>query len=260
MTKVPGLKAALDWITTIPTLLAFAVTLIAGDLLLRVARLFGDRSMEIAAGFVQRTLISCFRISGTKIDVDRHPDVRPGCGYIFLSNHQSLFDIPIFGGLLFSNFPKYVAKLELGRWIPLVSYNLRRGGNALIDRNDRRKAIADIRQFGETCQSRGVSAVIFPEGSRSRDGMLKPFRSAGSTTLLESAPDLPVVPTAIDGSWRLLENRLFPIPFGTRIRVEFGAPILRNAGENAAEILAEARDRIAASLESWRTAPEGTAA
>ena len=54
-----------------------------------------------------------------------------------VSNHQSMFDIVVIGGVLFTNYPKYVAKKELGRWLPSISLNLRRGGNALIDRKDR---------------------------------------------------------------------------------------------------------------------------
>jgi len=253
-------RTTLDWITTIPTLVAFGATLVVGDVAMRISRLFGPHPMEVTAGFAQRALIMCFRISGTRITVDRDPDVKRGQGYIFLSNHQSLFDIPIFGGLLFSNYPKYVAKRELGKWIPLVSYNLRRGGNAVIDRANRVQAVQAIKDLGAACQERGVSAVMFPEGSRSRDGALKQFRSSGTRALLQSAPELAVVPTAIDGSWRLLEHKMMPIPFGTKIRVRFCEPITRAVGESTSEIIAESRDCIAASLEQWRTVADGTPA
>lgn len=255
-----ALRSSLDWITTIPTLVAFGATLVVGDVALRVARLFGPHPMEVTAGIAQRTLIMCFRLSGTSIAVERHPDVEHKRGYIFLSNHQSLFDIPIFGGLLFNNYPKYVAKRELGKWIPLVSYNLRRGGNTLIDRANRVQAVQAIKELGSSCQERGVSAVMFPEGSRSRDGALKIFRSSGTRALLQSAPELPVVPTAIDGSWRLLKNKMMPIPFGTKIRVRFCAPIARSGAENTGEILNETRDRIAASLDQWRAVGDATPA
>ena len=246
------LRSIRDWATTIPTLAAFALTFLFGDIAIRFARLFGLHPMEVTAGAVQRVLLSCFRLSGARINVERHPEVLAKRPYIFLSNHQSLLDIPIFGGLLFSNYPKYIAKIELAKRIPLVSYNLRRGGNAIIDRSGGRQAIRVIRDFGKTCQRRGVSPVICPEGSRSRDGRLKEFKPGGTAALLKAAPDLPVVPTTIDGSWVLLKNKLFPIPFGTRINVRFGAPIDRKSGENATEILDETRERIAATLESWR--------
>ena len=89
---------AVDWITTIPMLIAFGTTLVLGDIAARIARLFGMRPMEVAIGAAQRVLIWTFRISGVRLTIDRHPGVLPGKGYIFLSNHQSLFDVPIFGG------------------------------------------------------------------------------------------------------------------------------------------------------------------
>lgn len=246
------LRSILDWATTIPTLIAFGLTLLFGDVAIRIARLFGLHPMEVTVGAVQRVLLWCFRLSGARIMVERHPEVERKSAYIFLSNHQSLLDVPIFGGILFSNYPKYIAKAELAKWIPLVSYNLKRGGNAIIDRASGTDAIRVIRSFGRVCQERGVSPVIFPEGTRSRDGRLQEFKSGGTAALLRAAPDMPIVPTAIDGSWKLLSHRLFPIPFGTRINVRFGAPILRKAGDNAQEVLDETRSRIADSLDAWR--------
>ena len=75
--------------------------------------------------------------------MEEPPEIANGEAYIMVSNHQSMLDVPIFGGLLMRTFPKYIAKTELGRWIPSVSLNLTRGGNALIDRNDARQAGGD---------------------------------------------------------------------------------------------------------------------
>ena len=147
--------------------------------------------------------------------------MQPRSGYIVVSNHQSMFDVPIFGGLLFSNYPKYISKRELGRWLPSVSFNLTHGGNALIDRNDPRQAREAIRELGEAAERRNVAVVIFPEGSRSRDGQLRPFKLGGLSELIAAAPSLPIIPTTIDGSWELLRYKLFPVPFGTRVRVRF---------------------------------------
>jgi 1-acyl-sn-glycerol-3-phosphate acyltransferase len=157
-----------DWIVTIPFLLAFGATLLVFDPLQRVARLFGQRPQELVAGALQVALIQVFKIAGTTLEVERSPKVEPSKPYLFISNHQSLFDIPIFGGLLFSNFPKYVSKAELAKGIPSISYNLRRGGNALIDRGDRDQATEAIRALGRQVCERGVSAVLFPEGTRAR--------------------------------------------------------------------------------------------
>jgi 1-acyl-sn-glycerol-3-phosphate acyltransferase len=251
----PGVAARprlVDWIFTLPFLLAFGAVLAIFDPLQRIARLFGSRPHEIVAGLLQVSLVGAFRLCGTRLAVERAPGVRPWTPYILVANHQSMFDIPIFGAELFSNFPKYVAKHTLARWIPSISYNLRRGGNALIDRGDRGQAVDAIRELGERAEKRGVSAVIYPEGTRSRAGELKPFKPAGMYALLEAAPSLAVVPVTIDESWRLLGHNLLPAPFGVRIRVRIGEPIPRSPGEDRTQIVEQARREIEATLLRWR--------
>ncbi len=205
-------------------------------------------------GIMQRVLLVVFRVGGTRLHIERSDQILPRTGYILVSNHQSLFDVPIFGGLLFSNYPKYVSKKELGRWLPSVSFNLTHGGNALIDRKDPVQARAAIRELGEAAEQRNVAVVIFPEGTRSRDGRLKSFRVGGLKELLDAAPSLPVVPTTIDGAWKLLRNKLFPIPFGTKVRVRFSEPLQRIADEDPAELLNRAREVIEGTLTEWRSA------
>lgn len=245
------LRLVRDWAATIPTLVAFGATLAVGDLVLRLSRLFGLRPMEWAVGYLQRALIGCFRISGMRLEVEGSSNLQPGTGYVIVANHQSIFDIPLIGGTLLTNFPKYVSKAELGRGIPLVSYNLRRGGNCLIDRSDARGAMRTIKAFGAECQERGVAAVIFPEGSRSRDGRLKEFKVGGTATLMAGAERLPIVPAVIDGSWRLLTHKMFPIPFGTRVRIRFLDPIDRSPDEDRTELVGRCRTEIAATLDAW---------
>lgn len=242
----------LDWVFTVPFLMAFGATLLVFDLPQRIARLFGQRPQEIVAGYLQVALVWVFRLAGTRLCVERSPRVLEDGSYLFISNHQSLFDIPIFGAVLFSNFPKYVSKRELASWIPSISYNLRRGGNALIDRGDRAQATEAIRALGRQVCERGVSAVLYPEGTRARHGELASFKPAGARALLESAPEVPVVPITIDESWRLLRFNLMPVPFGTRIRMHIGEPIERRPEEDPIALLAEVRRRIEEDLESWR--------
>jgi 1-acyl-sn-glycerol-3-phosphate acyltransferase len=209
-----------DWVFSLPFLAAFGLVLVVFDPLQRVARLFGPRPHEIVAGLLQASL---------------------------------LFDIPILGALLFSNFPKYVSKRELARWIPSISYNLRRGGNAIIDRGDRAQAERAIRALGARAQKRRVSVVIYPEGTRARTGELGRFRHAGTLALLEAAPRLAVVPVAIDGSWRLLCHNLTPVPFGVRIRLRFGHPIPRGEADDDPVIFERARAEIEDTLRLWRS-------
>jgi len=249
------MKRIRDWFFTIPALIGIGGTLVLFEILGRLSLLRGLSSFERTMTTLQRVLLKAFGIAGTSISVKGADNLEPDAGYILISNHQSLLDIPILGGLLSSNIPKFIAKQELARRIPSVSLYLNKGGNGVIDRRDRDQALDIIAEVGREAQRRRVSVVIFPEGTRSRDGTLGAFRSAGAKALLEAAPNLPIIPTAIDGSWRVMENNFLPIPYGTKVRVRFGEPIARHVGEDPAKVIAECRNWIEGTLEEWRVSP-----
>ena len=242
----------IDWLVTVPFLALFGLILLAFDLPQRVARLFGPRPQEIVAGALQVALTWAIRVPGARISTERSPRVLPHHSYLILANHQSMFDIPILGAELFTNYLKYVSKRELGRWLPSISYNLRRGGNALIERGDRQQATRAIRELGAAVTQRGVSAVLYPEGTRARQGKLGRFKTAGALALLAAAPAVPIVPAGIDGPWRLLRVNLCPAPFGTEIRVRLGDPIERSPDEDRLALLKQVREQISETLETWR--------
>lgn len=252
------MRAVRTWVTSVVTMLVFGLMLGVFHVIGLVARLFGLRPFEWTMGALQRTLLWVFRISNISIDVEKHPTVAATDSLIFISNHQSMYDVPIFGGLLFDKYPKYVAKKELARWIPSISLNLRRGGNALIDRKDREQAIRAIKELGASITTRGTSVVLFPEGSRARDGKMRRFKAAGAVTLMEAAPTVAVVPTVIEGSWRVFKNNLLPIPWGERVRVRFCEPIERRSDEDLRGVLKQAEQTIRETLEEWRS-ESGTA-
>ncbi len=254
------MHAFASWLSTLVFLPVFGLVLVVFDVAQRVARLFGQRPQEYVAGALQVALVAAFRLCDTRLVVERSPHVRPWTSYVIVSNHQSMFDIPILGTLFFRNFPKYVSKRSLGRWIPSVSYNLRRGGHVLIDRADAPSALAAIRELGARVREGRASATIFPEGTRARHGALGAFRPAGTLALLAEAPDVPVVPVTIDESWRLLRHGFLPVPFGVRVRVRVGDPIPRTPGEDPRRLLERARDEIAATLARWRTSGHARAA
>jgi 1-acyl-sn-glycerol-3-phosphate acyltransferase len=239
-------RRILQWVLTIPFWVAFGLCLLVFDIAGRLVRPFSLRAFEIVMAALQRSLVAVFSILGTRIEIERDPAIRPHTGYAIISNHQSLIDIVLIGGMLFTNFPKYVAKKELGKGIPSISLNLKHGGNALIDRNDRMQSIRAITDMAKTAQARNVSV---PEGTRSRDGALGDFKPAGSQALLRAADRLPVVPTAIDGSWRL--HRLWPAPVGQRVRIRFGPPIERSVGDEKA-LTEAAHAFIASALADWK--------
>lgn len=247
------MKRLLDWVFTLAFLPVFGLVMVVFDVLQRLALPLGARPHEIVVGLLQWHLVQALRVCGTRFAIERSAKVRPHTPYILVANHQSMFDIPIVSASLFSNFLKYVAKKELTRGIPSVSFNLRHGGHALIDRADRGQALAAIHELGARSQARGVSVLIYPEGTRARDGAVKEFKPAGTLELLAAAPALPVVPVAVDGCWLLVRNRLRPVPFGTRVRVRIGDPLERRPDEDAAGLLRQVEAEIRATIEAWRS-------
>lgn len=134
-----------------------------------------------------------------------------GKSLIFVSNHQSMYDIPPMIWKFRKHHPKFVAKKELQHGIPSVSFNLRHGGAALIDRKNPEQAIAELKRFTDHLRAYKWSAVIFPEGTRSRDGVPKKFAVGGLKTLTEKLPDALLVPVSINHSWKLVQYGMFPL-------------------------------------------------
>ena len=171
------------------------------------------KSVDILNFLIMKSLL----ILGTKISFrcfEKLPKERP---IILISNHQSMFDIPPIIWGFRTHHPKFISKIELGKNIPSVSYNLRHGGSILIDRKKRLQAAREIEKLGRYIENNHYTASIFPEGTRTKDGKMKPFKSAGVNYLLKSAPSAVVVPLVIDGNYELLKKGLYPMSFGVKI-------------------------------------------
>ena len=93
--------------------------------------------------------------------------------------------------------------------------------------------------------------MIFPEGTRSRDGSVGTYRVTGVAALMDGAPELAIVPTVIDGSWKVFAHNMLPVPFGTRVRVRFGEPISRSGDEEPAAIVNQCHSWASDVLDSW---------
>ena len=139
--------------------------------------------------------------------------------YVFASNHTSALDIPALQALLPSNF-RWLAKKELFD-VPVFGSAIRRVGYIPIDRSDARAAMKSLHQAAGRIAN-GASVVVFPEGTRSTDGTLLPFKSGGLGLAIRSGR--PVVPLAIMGARQALPPKRFIINPGP-IRVAVGRPI-----------------------------------
>ena len=144
---------------------------------------------------------------------------------IFVSNHQSLFDIACYVWFLRGFHPKFVSKKELGRGIPSVSYNLRHGGSVLIDRNDPKQAVPLISGLAHYIEKYKRSAVIFPEGTRTKTGAPKEWSQTGLKILCKYAPTAYVVPITINNSWKIVKYGFFPFGLGNRVTFAVHAPL-----------------------------------
>lgn len=228
-------------------LLLFGLTLVVFHPIQWIClHLFGYEAHKRSVSILNRCLMWCTGLLGTRYSF-RLPASMPESGpLIIVANHQSMYDIPPIIWHLRKYHPKFVSKKELGKGIPSVSFNLRHGGSVLIDRKDRRQALAAIAGLGTYIEQTGRSAVIFPEGTRSRDGSPRPFRTIGLQALIKNAPSAMILPVSIQNSWKMLRFGKFPFGLGNHIRFTVHPPL--PAANCTPETLAEVEKRIIAPL------------
>ncbi len=137
--------------------------------------IFGYQAHKKSVDLLNWTLLKCANILGTRFSVTGLENLPKKVPIIFVANHQSMYDISLIVWYLREAHPKFVSKIELGKGIPSVSYNLRHGGSVLIDRKDPRQSLPAIKGLAEYIQKNRRAAVIFPEGTRSKNGKPKRF-------------------------------------------------------------------------------------
>lgn len=143
---------------------------------------------------------------------------------LFISNHQSMWDIPPIMWKYRKNRPKFIAKKELGGIIPSVSFYLKYAKHLLIDRSKSEDALNKIKDFAENIDQDNCSIVIFPEGTRSKDGSVGYFKSKGVRVILEKFPDILVVPFAQHNTREIDNNGSFFKNLGIDIKIEMLPP------------------------------------
>jgi 1-acyl-sn-glycerol-3-phosphate acyltransferase len=183
---------------------------------------------------------------GTRYTFENTQNIPTDRPLIVVSNHQSMYDIPPIIWYMRKYHPKFVSKIELGKGIPSVSFNLRHGGSALIDRKDPKQSIAELQKLGKYIEKHHRSAVIFPEGTRSRNGVPKPFRTTGLKVLMKNAPSALIVPISINNSWKLLRYGKFPMGLDSHLKFKVHPPV-ENKG-NVDELIAQVEATIASGI------------
>lgn len=186
---------------------------------------FGYQAHKKSVDILQFFLLKCTHILGTRFSFDNPYQINTNQPLIIVANHQSMYDISPIMWYMRKHHTKFISKMELGKGIPSVSYNLRHGGSVLIDRKNPRQSLPAIMKFGEYIEANKRAAVIFPEGTRSKNGEPKPFQTKGLEILFKKIPSALVVPITINNSWKMFRYGKFPMGLGNHIKLKVHKPI-----------------------------------
>ncbi|WP_299618428.1 lysophospholipid acyltransferase family protein [uncultured Tenacibaculum sp.] len=212
-------------LSSIFTLVFFILLLIFHPIQWIGLKLGGQNGHQKVVNIMNWFLVKSLLILGVPVRVKNKHELPKNQTLIFVSNHQSMFDIPPIIWYFRKHCPKFVSKKELGKGIPSISFNLKHGGAALIDRKDRKQAITEMINFAKRINKNNWSAAIFPEGTRSRNGKPKSFASNGLKMLAKYNPDSYVVPLTINNSWKVFKYGKFPLGIGSPIKIITHEPI-----------------------------------
>lgn len=196
---------------------------------------FGYNAHRICVAYLNWFLVRTAHILGATFHIKGMENIPDNQPLIIVANHQSLHDITTIIWFLRKTHPKFISKIELGKGIPSVSYNLRRGGSVLIDRKDPKQALPEIKKVAELINSNNYAVVIFPEGTRSKNGLPRPFASSGLKMLYKFAPDAYFLPITINNSWKMSKYGDFPMGLGSNLHFEIH-PALKGSDFSFEEI------------------------
>ncbi len=187
------------------------------------------------------------RLAALKVEVSGAEHIPDG-PIIVMSNHASNFDILAMLGY----FPRplsWIAKKELFK-IPVFGWSMRRGGYIPLDRGDGRKALKSMDEAAQQIKA-GSSVIIFPEGTRTRDGRMLPFKRGGF--LLAVKAGVPVVPVSISGSFAINPGGSLGLNLGKTVQIHIHPPIIIPEGMKRATAEEWLMERVAAAINGGLT-------
>lgn len=159
-------------------------------------------------------------IAGVRLRVEGREKIDKKEKYVFISNHLSYFDIPV----LISSIPnnlRFIYKKSIA-YVPFFGWAVYLGGYVPVDRSNARSGFEAIRKAAGIIKDKGLSFIVFPEGTRSKDGNLGEFKRGGF--LLANAVKEKIVPVTIIGSDKILPKKSFKIKSGI-VKVILGDPV-----------------------------------
>ena len=162
---------------------------------------------------------SILTVSQVPVRVSGLSNIKPGKSYIYMANHQSNFDIPVLLGYLPVQF-RWLAKAELFK-IPVFGRAMLGAGYVKIDRFNQESAFKSIEEAAQRMKN-GVSVMIFPEGTRSRDGNIRSFKKGGFVMAVDSG--VPIVPVILKGTRSIMAKSSLRINRGA-VDLQIAKPI-----------------------------------
>lgn len=193
---------------------------------------------------------SILALSRVKVTVQGLHHIDPGATYIYMANHQSMFDILVLQGYLLAQF-RWLAKRELFQ-IPLFGYSMARAGYISIDRSNPRAAHKSLLEAARKI-AQGVSVVVFPEGSRSEDGEIMSFKPGGFHLAIRAGQS--IVPVVICGTHDVLpKGKLRVTPGPVVVSINPPIAVTSYAKGDKALLMKQVRSVMKQDLERIRTA------
>ena len=182
---------------------------------------------------------------GVRVEVNGLDRLEPKQTYIFTPNHQSLIEVPLWVAYLGRNIA-YLGKKEVFKY-PIFGYGIRLVGVVPVDRSNSPAAVESAKLATENIR-RGKSYVVYPEGTRSSDGGLLPFKKGAFMMAIDAG--VPVVPITISGATRIMPKGQIKI-FPSTVRVTIHEPISTSgySKANIAELITQTRDKIFSALD-----------
>lgn len=237
------MKKLLSYLLTPLHYIAFTFFLLIFHPLQWIAfNVFGYKAHKLVVDLLNACLVSTYYLLGNSVSFINRIDLPQNRSIIFIANHQSLYDIPPLIWFLRKYHAKFISKIELTKGIPSISYNLKHGGGANINRKDARQALTELAKLGSRMKENRWSAVIFPEGTRSKDGVIRSFQSAGVAALLKKCPEALLVPIVIRNSWKMVRFGTFPLGDFLKLQFEVLQPI--EPEQQPAEILVKQAEKL----------------
>lgn len=210
---------------------------------------FVDRQGHVAHRCARAWAWLILKTTRVSVDIEGLDALPRNQSWLFLSNHQSIYDIPV----LFWYLPyqlRILAKASLGNF-PFLGWHLRRSGHVLVDRKQPGNATTlKIKEL----MRQSVSLIVFPEGTRSADGTVARFRAGIVLLAIESG--LPIVPVAVEGTRHvMLKGRLMTCPGHVRVRVFDPVPTTGWEVNRARELAALVERTVRSGVEDLQGRP-----